>query len=269
MPANKSRLPLARNAVKKLRTLRHPGVIKVLDTVETDSYIYVATERLVPLRWHIKRKSMSEETIKWGLFSIAQTVKFINDEASSIHGNLKAASVYTSESGEWKLGGFEVLSSLKDDEAVIYRYGSLVPESARYMPPELAKSGWETIKKNPATALDAYNFGILLFETFNGDFLGSDQVGQTKGIPSNMQPIYKRLVNANPKSRSSVAHFLDQGRRNGGFLDTPLIKLTEGVDSLGMKSENEREEFLRYFFPGLQYPSLSLTLQQRFRPTIR
>ncbi len=31
---NKSRLPLARNAVRKLRTLRHPGVIKVLDTVE-------------------------------------------------------------------------------------------------------------------------------------------------------------------------------------------------------------------------------------------
>jgi hypothetical protein len=32
--ANKSRLPLAKNALKKLRTLRHPGVIKVLDTVE-------------------------------------------------------------------------------------------------------------------------------------------------------------------------------------------------------------------------------------------
>lgn len=31
---NRSRLPLAKNALKKLRTLRHPGVIKVLDTVE-------------------------------------------------------------------------------------------------------------------------------------------------------------------------------------------------------------------------------------------
>ena len=31
---NRSSLPLARNALKKLRTLRHPGVIKVLDTVE-------------------------------------------------------------------------------------------------------------------------------------------------------------------------------------------------------------------------------------------
>lgn len=49
-----------------------------------------------------------------------RTIKFINDDASSIHGSLKVSSIYTSESGEWKLGGFEVLSSVKDDEALIY-----------------------------------------------------------------------------------------------------------------------------------------------------
>lgn len=32
--SNNSRTPLARNAVRKSRTLRHPGVIKVLDTIE-------------------------------------------------------------------------------------------------------------------------------------------------------------------------------------------------------------------------------------------
>lgn len=47
-------------------------------------------------------------------------MKFINKDASSIHGNLKVGSVYTSESGEWKLGGFEVLSGVTDDEAIIY-----------------------------------------------------------------------------------------------------------------------------------------------------
>ena len=51
---------------------------------------------------------------------LKQTVKFINDEASSIHGAIRVASIYTSESGEWKVGGFEVLSSTKDDEAIIY-----------------------------------------------------------------------------------------------------------------------------------------------------
>ncbi|RDW91424.1 hypothetical protein BP5796_02589 [Coleophoma crateriformis] len=242
--ANKSRLPLARNALKKLRTLRHPGVIKVLDTVETETYIYIATERVIPLKWHIKRKSMSPETLKWGLFSVAQTVKFINDDAASIHGTLRVASLYTSESGEWRVGGFEVLSNVKDDEAIIYNYGSLVPDAARYTPPELAKSGWDAIKRGPISAVDSYNFGTLIFEVFNGDFSGGDQAGQTKNIPPSMHSSYRRLVNSNPKSRVSVGHFLDQGRRSGGFFDTPLIKLTESVDNLGMKSEEEREEFL-------------------------
>ncbi|KAI1452822.1 ARM repeat-containing protein [Annulohypoxylon moriforme] len=242
--ANKARLPLAKNALKKLRTMRHPGVIRVLDTVETDTYIYIATERVVPLRWHVKRKSLSPETIKWGLYSVASTIKFINDEGSSIHGSLRVASIYTSESGEWKLGGFEVLSNVKDDEAVIYTYGSLVPDSARYTPPELARSGWDAIKKSPHSSVDAYNFGTTIFEVFNGDFLGGDQAGQTKGIPPSMHAGYKRLVNANPKARITVGAFLEQGRRSGSFFDSPLIKLTEGIDNLGVKSETEKEEFL-------------------------
>ncbi|KAI1129119.1 armadillo-type protein [Nemania abortiva] len=244
VPANKSRLPLAKNALKKLRTMRHPGVIKVLDAVETDSYIYIATERVVPLRWHVKRKSLSPETIKWGLYSVARTVKFINDEGSSIHGSLRVASIYTSESGEWKLGGFEVLSNVKDDDAVIYTYGSLVPDSNRFTPPELASAGWDAIKKSPHSAVDSYNFGTTIFEVFNGDFTGASQAGQTKGIPPTMHAGYKRLVNPNPKARITVKTFLEQGRRSGGFFDSPLIKLTDGIDNLDVKSEEERAAFL-------------------------
>lgn len=55
-----------------------------------------------------------------GLTTYQRTLKFINDEASSIHGNMRVGSIYTSESGEWKIGGFEVLSNVKDDDAIIY-----------------------------------------------------------------------------------------------------------------------------------------------------
>ncbi|KAF6224101.1 hypothetical protein HO133_010675 [Letharia lupina] len=242
--ADKSRLPLARNAVRKMRTLRHPGVIKVYDTVETETYIYVATERVTPLEWSARRKSLSVETSKWGLFSIANTLSFINDEASSIHGNVRLSSIFTSQSGEWRLGGLEVLSSPEDDDALIYRYGSFTPNSGRYAPPEIAKASWDAIKRHPLSAIDSYNFGILVFEVFNGSFITADQVGQTKNVPPSMHQSYKRLLNANPKARLSVSHFRDQGRRSGGFFETPLIKLSEGIDSLGLKSEGEREEFL-------------------------
>lgn len=125
-------------------------------------------------------------------------------------------------------------------------FGSLVPDSARYTPPELAKSGWDALKRSPHTAVDSYDFGVLIFESFNGDFMGSDQAGQTKNVPPSMHSSYKRLVNANPKARLSVGHFLDQGQRHGSFFDTALIKLTEGVDNLGVKSASEREAFLEY-----------------------
>ncbi|KAF2184272.1 ARM repeat-containing protein [Zopfia rhizophila CBS 207.26] len=242
--ANKSRLPLARNALRKLRTLRHPGVIKVLDTVETESYIYIATERLSPLSWHVKRKSLTEETIKWGLHNIAKTLKFINVDATSVHACIRPASIFFGESGEWKLGGFDVLSSMKEDDAVLATYGSLIPDSGRYMPPEISKGGWEVIRQNPTHAIDAYNFGTLIFEVFNGSYVGSDQLGQTKNIPPSMHQTYKRLLNPNPKARMSVSQFLDQGRRLGGFFQTPLIQVTEDIESLGLKADDERDELL-------------------------
>jgi SCY1-like protein 1 len=59
-----------------------------------------------------------------------------------------------------------------------------------------------------------------------------------------MHASYKRLVNANPKARITVGAFLELGKRSGSFFDSSLIKLTEGVDNLGVTSEEEREEFL-------------------------
>ncbi|RMZ78199.1 hypothetical protein DV738_g4040, partial [Chaetothyriales sp. CBS 135597] len=243
--ASKSLLPLARNAVRKLRTLRHPGVVRVLDVIENETTIYLVTERVTPLNWYIKRGSLSEETIKWGLHSIASTLKFINGDASSVHGSVRASSVYTSESGEWKLGGFEALSSLNEDDAVIYTYGSLVPDSNKYAPPEVLANGWSAIKKAPLPAADAYGLGELIYEAFNRSFTGTDQLPQPRSIPASLAPAYKRLISANPKVRISAANFLDQGKRVGSFFNTPLISITERTDNLGLMSVEERDEFVQ------------------------
>jgi len=92
--------------------------------------------------------------------------------------------------------------------------------------------------------VDSYQFGALVSEVFNGSFNGSDQAGLTKSIPPSMHSSYKRLTNVNPKARLSVGHFLEQGQRSGSFFDSPLIKLTDGVENLGVKTQSEREAFL-------------------------
>lgn len=123
--------------------------------------------------------------------------------------------------------------------------GSLIPDASRYMAPEVANGGWEVVRKNPIHAVDAYDFGILIFEVFNGSFNGSEQLTQLKSIPSSMHQSYKRLLNPQPKSRMSVSDFMAQGLRLGGFFKTPLIQVTEDVENIGLKGEAEMEELLR------------------------
>lgn len=124
-----------------------------------------------------------------------------------------------------------------------------MPDSSRYCPPEVFQNGWDVIKKHPLSAVDSFNYGVLIYEAFNGDYSGTSQAGQTKNVPPTMHSSYKRLSNANPKARISVSSFLEQGNRHHAFFDTALIKLTEGIDSLGVKSPEDREQFLEYECP--------------------
>ena len=121
----------------------------------------------------------------------------------------------------------------------------MIPDINRYTPPEVSKDGWSVIKRNPLSAVDSYDFGMLVFEAFNGGDIGVGASGQTTNIPPSMHQAYKRLLNANPKARLSVSSFLEQGKRSGGFFETPLIRLSEGVESMGLKSDEERAELLR------------------------
>ena len=124
-------------------------------------------------------------------------------------------------------------------------YAGLVPDIHKYAPPEVSKSDWTAVKKSPVSATDSYGFGLLIYEVFNNGELRMDMsAAQTQNIPPSMQQSYKRLLNASPKARQTVGNFLEQGRRSGGFFETPLIRLSEGVESMGLKDDAEREALL-------------------------
>lgn len=96
----------------------------------------------------------------------------------------------------------------------------------------------------PVHVTDSWGYGTLIYEAFNGVFNGGDQLPQPKKVPATIQTAYKRLIAANPKTRLSVAHFLEQGLRQRSFFDTPLIHISEFVENMGIKDAAEREVFL-------------------------
>lgn len=75
-PAKRNTLPLAKNALRKLRTVRHPDVLKFMDAVESDTTIYIMTERIRPLssalsEWSVKGAQEKEDWLIWGLHRVS------------------------------------------------------------------------------------------------------------------------------------------------------------------------------------------------------
>ncbi|KAJ3559364.1 hypothetical protein NM688_g390 [Phlebia brevispora] len=264
-PAKRNLLPLAKNALRKLRTIRHPDVLKFLDGVETDTSIHIMTERVRPLCTALEEASNKnaqelEDWILWGLHRISIALTFINESCASTHGNVCTNSVFLSPSGEWKLGGFEVLSNPKDDAAVLYTMGSLIPDANKHSSPEVKKGGWSVLKEHNLSALDSYSLGLLIHFAFNRtDTLPSTALpphpppaASSRGsIPLPVFSAYKRLLNPNPKARLTPKHFLEigmaetAGEGSGFFANNRLVKVCAGLDNFNIAGEADKNNLLK------------------------
>ena len=143
--------PFAQNALRKLRTTRHPDVLKFMDAVESESSIFIMTERVRPLsnvlpQYSRKKAQETEDWLLWGLhrisvstchfqvcealvpdydFNFQVALAFLNDQCFSTHGKISISAIFLLPSGEWKLGGFEIFSTPKDEGALLYVSGCL------------------------------------------------------------------------------------------------------------------------------------------------
>ncbi|KAF7315272.1 Protein kinase domain-containing protein [Mycena indigotica] len=249
-------LPLARNALRKLRTTRHPDVLKFLDAVETETTIHIMTERVRTLpdtlqAWTFER----EDWLVWGLHRVSVALAFINDSAGSTHGNIRTNSIFISPSGEWKLGGFELLSNPKDDAAVLYTLGGQIPDASGWASPEVRKAGWGVIKEHEPSAPDAYALGLLLHAVFNPSLPPPatalpphppPQPSSRGAIPPSIFPSFKKLLNPNPKGRLTPNGFLAIGMADNGFFsNNRLVKVCNGLDNFSLSSEAEKNVLLR------------------------
>jgi len=128
------------------------------------------------------------------------------------------------------------------------------------MPPEVAKSSWDMYRSNSWSPVDAYGLGVLISEAFSGTAIRPSQAPDIARVSANLLPMVRRLLSPNPKLRPSVGIFLEQGRKTGGYFQTPLISFSENIDNLGLKSDAEREQFLRFGSTTFEGKSVALTL---------
>ncbi|KAJ7124964.1 armadillo-type protein [Mycena epipterygia] len=258
--ARRGMMPIAKNALRKLRTTRHPDVLKFIDVVETETTIHIVTERVRPLQatlqsWASRGAQEREDWLLWGLHRVSVALAFLNDSCASTHGNIRVNSIFISPSGEWKLGGFDLLSNPKEESAVLYTLGGQLPDASAWASPEIKKGGWSTLKEYDPAAADAYALGLLLHAVFNPTHPlpttaspphPPPPASSRGSIPTSVFPSFKKLLNPNPKGRLTAKGFLAIGMAETGFFaNNRLVKVCLGLDNFALSSEAEKNMLLR------------------------
>lgn len=153
-PDRRALLPLAKNALRKLRTLRHPNILRLIDGVETDTAVWIVTEHVKSLAVALDARNgemesgvCSEESKVYGMLHLATALSFLNKDGNTIHGNIRLESLWLTQGGDWKLGGMEICTKRDDDSGLLWSQGGLLPDSRSYVSPEVRKSGYSALKE--------------------------------------------------------------------------------------------------------------------------
>ncbi|GKU98241.1 hypothetical protein SLEP1_g11270 [Rubroshorea leprosula] len=249
-------LAAGRNGVKRLRTVRHPNILSFLHSTEVETLdgsttkvtIYIVTEPVMPLSEKIKELGLQgtqrDEYYAWGLHQIAKAVSFLNNDCKLVHGNVCLASVVVTQTLDWKLHAFDVLSEFDgNNEAAtgsMLQYEWLV--GSQYKPMELVKSDWTTIRKSPPWAIDSWGLGCLIYELFSGLKLGkTEELRNTASIPKSLLPDYQRLLSSMPSRRLNTLKLIE----NSEYFQNKLVDTIHFMEILNLKDSSEKDSFFR------------------------
>ncbi|KAI7834254.1 armadillo-type protein [Kickxella alabastrina] len=237
---------VAQNGLKRMRTLRHPGILRYLEGAETSDTIYIATEPVTPLSLE---SSNDDGLRRWGFYKIAETLKFVNEDCKLIHANLCVASVFVTRAGEWKLGGLELVdAAAAGDGRQVYRhYTSVIPGYSLRMAPEFESQKWDAVERGKLGAVDGWSLACLVYQVFNGELRSSSQMSSQGRIPQTLWPLYQRLLPADLRRRMTPGEFLQAATQPGAFLDSDFVRTSLFLENISVKEEDEKIEF----FSGL------------------
>ncbi|KAL6523414.1 hypothetical protein OROGR_017017 [Orobanche gracilis] len=225
--------------------VRHPNILSFLHSTETETSdgsttkvtIYVVTEPVMPLSEKLKDLGLEgiqrDDYFAWGLHRIAKAVSFLNNDCKLVHGNVCMDSVVVTQTLDWKLHAFDVLSEFEENYEAstgpMLQYEYLI--GTQYKPMELLKSDWTAVRRSPPWAIDSWGL----------DLSKRKELGNTASIPKALLPDYQALLSSVPSRRLNSSKLLE----NSEYFHNKLVETIQFMENLNLKDSVEKDTFFR------------------------
>jgi SCY1-like protein 1 len=240
--------PPSQNALRRIKTLRHPNVLAFLDGVETPNNgpVILVTERVTPLpqfleelRRQCETPDAFQQSVAWGLRSILLALQFLTVDCKLLHGRVSPHSVFVTKGGDWKLAGLELTGEVSErgPSSHFTAYESMWADP-QYKSPEWQRRDWSAMA--PPSSVDMYAFAALAFYVLNDSQLRVGELASATNIPHALRMPYRKALDADPHKRPRPDKVLA-----ASFFDSAFIKRMDFVENLAVKTPEEKVEFFK------------------------
>lgn len=235
----------AKNAERLGKSLRHPNVLRALDSCDTEDALYLVTEAVVPLLApdaEAADDSGSKEPAVLGLYQALDALSFLH-QSGFAHGLFGPAAIFVTPRGDYRLGGFELARKGAEAGVSLSAVRRCGPGVSRWPEPpsSLEASGMPSIAFDlwGATLLEAYVFGTARSSARGSDF-HPDMARAANDVPKELRKSFSELQAPGAlKGKSPVAELIALPF----FQDHPAVSIMLFLSSLHIKSAEEKEQF--------------------------
>lgn len=222
-----------------------PGLDALSKTATTGTLIIV-TEQATPLvDWLENLNPLSSQAnsvaVSWGIYNLVEALSFLHTQAKLAHGMVCPEAVFVTSGGDFKLGGFDLITPLGIEDGGggptphFRTYEAAVcPDD--YRSPERIGQRYDVLQQSaPVHAIDCYSLAILIEYIYSHPNAGTN--GQ---VPSPLKKALLRMKNDAPKLRPRLQPLL-----KCPVFDNPYVKAQMFLDEVMSKPVEEKIMFLQ------------------------
>ena len=248
------------------RKLRHPSILKVYATLDTDNPaasaeqganaaaaaapssattgdLIIVTEPCIPLQQWLLEKKPTAAQLAWGLECVVKGLHFLHASANMAHGAIHGGSLYVTLSGDVKLWNFSLVTPVGPNghgPTIHFQQWEKACCPDSYRSPERQQNAWNAIENAGVHAMDSYSLGILIAEDlYHG------------GVPAALQKAVQRMQTPNIKMRPRLQPLL-----KCPVFDTPYQKMQLQLEEITIQPVEQKVQLWQQLGQQLQSGSM-------------
>jgi SCY1-like protein 1 len=252
------------------RKLRHPLILKVYATLDTDNPaaasteggapaavasaaassattgdLIIVTEPCIPLSQWLLQKPTPEQ-LAWGLECVIKGLSFLHTSANLAHGNVSPSSLYVTRSGDVKLWNFSLVTPVAPNgggPTIHFQQWEQTCTPDTYRGPERQSQAWNQIENAGVHAMDSYSLGVLIADYWFNNGNGVNRV------PAALQKSVQRMQTANLKMRPRLPALV-----KCPVFDTPYQKIQLQLEEITIQPVEQKIQLWQQLGQQLQQP---------------